>query len=262
MPAQPPAGVERLYVLYCGEGAAKDRSRWSPGFHAGEPITLTNSCYLIKHREGWMLWETGFNEVIASRPEGYPTPVIQWRWRASETLSQQLAEIGVKPEQISRLGFSHAHPDHIGNASLFPQATLYIQKAEYAYLFGPGAKAPTGPANYQKLRENKVQILEGDDDVFGDGSVTILSTPGHTPGHQSLMVRLPKTGTVILTGDAAHFRENFDQRRVPVQNFSKAQTLESMDKIARIAQENHAQLWINHDSEQTARLKMAPAYYD
>jgi glyoxylase-like metal-dependent hydrolase (beta-lactamase superfamily II) len=97
--------------------------------------------------------------------------------------------------------------------------------------------------------------------VFGDGSVRILSTPGHTPGHQSLLVRLPVTGVVVLSGDAAHFEENFAQRRVPGFNFDKEQSVQSMDKLDRIVRSERAQLWINHDSRQNASVDHAPKFY-
>ena len=98
--------------------------------------------------------------------------------------------------------------------------------------------------------------------MFGDGSVTIISTPGHTPGHQSLLVRLPKTGAVVLSGDVAHFKDNWDNRRVPALNTSKEQTLASMQRIADIMAKEHAQLWINHDKPQSDAQKKAPDYYE
>jgi glyoxylase-like metal-dependent hydrolase (beta-lactamase superfamily II) len=261
-PLRNATGIERLYVLYCGEGTAADRSRWSPGVDVGKPITLANSCYLIKHAKGWMLWETGFNESIATMKDGFPTPVLHWRWNGVKSLTGQLADLGLKPADIGHVGFSHAHPDHIGNGSLFATGTLYIQQAEYDFYLGPKAKPPSLPANFDKLRDSKRVTLNGDHDIFGDGSVTIISTPGHTPGHQSLLIKLPKTGAVLLTGDAAHFQENFNQRRSPVQNFNRDQTLQSMDKIASVAAANKAQIWINHDVDQTAKLKKSPAYIE
>jgi glyoxylase-like metal-dependent hydrolase (beta-lactamase superfamily II) len=104
--------------------------------------------------------------------------------------------------------------------------------------------------------------LHGDKDIFGDESLMILSSSGHTPGHQSLLVKLPKTGYVLLTGDAAHFRENWDNPRAPVQNFSKEATLSSIEKLKKIATENNAKVWINHDVSQTTTLKKIPEYYD
>ena len=257
-------GVQRLYVLYCGEGDAPDLSRWTPGVAANvnKPVTLSDSCYLIKHAKGWMLWETGFNEAIVGKPEGFPTPVIQWHWRGPKSLTQQLADIGVKPDDIAYLGFSHAHPDHVGNGSLFTRAQLLIQEPEYDFYFGPKATPPAAPANWSKLRDNPTVKLHGDYDVFGDGSVTILASPGHTPGHQSLLVKLPRTGPVLLTGDAAHYRTNWDTPRAPVQNFDKEATITSLTRLKKVADENHAQVWINHDIAETKALKMSPAYYE
>jgi N-acyl homoserine lactone hydrolase len=258
------SGVERMYVLYCGEGNAPDMARWTPGVAANvnKPITLSNSCYLIKHAKGWMLWETGYSESIVGNANGYPTPVLHWYWRAPKSLTQQLAELGLTPNDIAYVGFSHAHPDHIGNGSLFTRATLFIQESEYDFYLGPKGNPPAAPANYTKLRENPTTKLHGDQDVFGDGSVVILSSPGHTPGHQSLLVKLPKTGPVLLTGDAAHFRDNWDTPRAPVQNFSKEATITSLEKLKKVAAANNAQVWINHDVVQTATLKKSPAYYD
>ena len=252
-------GVERIYVLYCGEGTAPDQGRWSPGVNVGKPMALSNSCYLIKHASGWLLWETGFTQEIAGVANGYPTPVIHWRWTAPKNLIGQLAEIGVAPQDITHLGFTHAHPDHIGNGSLFPTSTLFIQKAEWEFYLGPKGKPPGPPANFARLRNNPTVQLEGDHDVFGDGTVMILATPGHTPGHQSLLVKLPKTGAVVLSGDAAHFKDNYDNRRAPVQNFNRDQTLASMNKLSQVVAAHKAQLWINHDVEQTAKLVKAPA---
>jgi glyoxylase-like metal-dependent hydrolase (beta-lactamase superfamily II) len=107
-----------------------------------------------------------------------------------------------------------------------------------------------------------VTKLEGDKDLFGDGSVTVLSTPGHTPGHQSLLVKLPNTGAIMLSGDAVHFKSNWENRGVPLGNFNKEQTLASMQKLSDILAKEKAQLWINHDKAQRDSLKLAPAFYD
>jgi len=166
----------------------------------------------------------------------------------------QLEALGVKPADITFVAVSHTHGDHIGNVELFPQAMLLVQQAEYDW---PGAnQAPRfHPAH-------PVTKLDGDKDVFGDGSVTILSTPGHTPGHQSLLVKLPKTGTVVLSGDAAHFQANWDNRVVPSMNTDPEQTKASMERIAGILAKDKATLWINHDKAQRDRLQMAPGLYE
>jgi glyoxylase-like metal-dependent hydrolase (beta-lactamase superfamily II) len=174
-------------------------------------------------------------------------------WRRPKTLAAQLDQIGVKPSDIRAMAVSHTHPDHIGNIEMFPTAMLYAQKAEYEW---PGLN------NQPRFKpEHPVTLLEGDHDVLGDGSLVILSTPGHTPGHQSLLVKLPKTGEVLLSGDAVHFQSNWDNRRVPALNFSKEATVFSIEKIAAILEKDHAQLWINHDKAQRDTLKLAPEFY-
>jgi N-acyl homoserine lactone hydrolase len=252
-PARP--GVEKLYILNCGEGTAGDISRWSPGVNEGKSMDFVDSCYLIKHAQGWFLWDTGISDAVATMPNGLaPADPKSVFWRRPKTLAAQLDQLGVKPADIKAMAISHTHPDHIGNVEMFPSTMLYVQKAEYEW---PGAN------NQPRFKvEHPVTKLEGDRDVFGDGSVTILSTPGHTPGHQSLLVKLPSTGAIVLTGDAVHFRENWDNRRVPSMNADKEQTAASMQKIADTLTKEKAQLWINHDKAQRDGQKMAPEFYD
>jgi len=249
------AAVEKLYILNCGEGLAGDISRWSPGVNEGKSMDFVDSCYLIKHAQGWLLWDTGVADAVAAMPSGLaPSDPKSVHWRRPKTLAAQLDQLGVKPSDIKAMAVSHTHPDHVGNVEMFPAVMLYVQKAEYDW---PGAN------NTPRFKpEHPVTKLEGDRDLFGDGSVIILSTPGHTPGHQSLLVKLPNTGAVVLSGDAAHFKENWDNRRVPSNNVDKEQTLASMQKISDVLAREKAQLWINHDKAQRDSLKMAPEFYD
>ena len=252
--AQSKSGVEKLYIINCGEGVSGDISRWSPGVNVGKPQDFSDNCYLIKHAQGWFLWDTGITDAIAAMPQGQaPANPGATHWYRPKTLSGELEKLGVKPTDLKYVAVSHTHPDHIGNVELFPQTMLLVQKAEYEWPspFGPRFKA-----------EHPVTKLDGDRDVFGDGSVTILSTPGHTPGHQSLLVKLPKTGALVLSGDAVHFRDNFDARRVPSMNTDADKTLASMQKIADVMAKEHAQLWINHDKAQRDTLKLAPDFYE
>lgn len=248
-------GVEKLYIMNCGEGVAGDIGRWSPGVNEGQSMDFVDTCYLIKHKQGWFLWDTGIPDAVAAMPNGLaPADPKAVTWKRPKTLASQIEQIGVKPADIKAMGVSHTHPDHIGNVEMFPQATLYVQKAEYDW---PGAnKEPRFKPSHP------VALLTGDKDVFGDGSITILSTPGHTPGHQSLLVKLPKTGAVVLSGDAVHFRDNWDNRRVPSMNANKDQSLASMQKIADTLTREKAQLWINHDKAQRDSQKMSPEFYD
>jgi N-acyl homoserine lactone hydrolase len=250
-----PSGVEKLYVLNCGEGVAGDISRWSPGLNEGKSMDFVDNCYLIKHAQGWFLWDTGIPDAVAAMPNGLPSADPKAvTWHRPKTLASQLEQIGVKPSDVKAMAVSHTHPDHIGNVEMFPTAMLYVQKAEYDW---PGAN------NEPRFKpSHPVTKLEGDRDVFGDGSLTILSTPGHTPGHQSLLVKLPHTGAVVLTGDAVHFKSNWENRGVPSNNFSKELTLASMQKLSDTLTAQKAQLWINHDKAQRDGLKLAPEFYD
>jgi glyoxylase-like metal-dependent hydrolase (beta-lactamase superfamily II) len=252
---QAKAGLERLYILNCGEGVAGDIGRWSPGVNEGKSMAFVDNCYLIKHSQGWMLWDTGVADTIAAMPNGQVPPDPKaTHWRRPKTLESQLDALGVKSADLKYLAISHTHPDHIGNVELFPQTMLLVQKAEYEW------PNPLGGGRFKA--EHPVTKLEGDHDVFGDGSVTILATPGHTPGHQSLLLKLPKTGALLLSGDAVHFKDNWDNRRVPAMNTDKEKTLASLQRIADVLAKEKAQLWINHDKAQRDSLKMSPDYFE
>ena len=249
-----PSGDERLYILNCGEGVAGDISRWSPGVNVGQSMDFVDSCYLIRHRQGWLLWDTGLADAVAAMPDGLrPADPRAILWRRPKTLAAQLDQLGVKPADIQYVVVSHSHPDHIGNIDMFLQSTLLVQKAEYEGPAGSPPRFKTGLA---------VTEIEGDRDVFGDGSITVIATPGHTAGHQSLLVKLPKTGAVLLSGDAVHFKDNWDSRRVPSINFNAEQTSASMQKIADIIAREKAQLWINHDKAQRDAQRLSPAFYE
>src|SRR6266849_4468618 len=210
-------GLERLYVLDCGQNIGKDQSRWSPGVNEGKSIEFSDNCYLIRHAKGWLLWDTGIPAAVAAMPDGMVV--------ANGAITQRRAK------------------------------TPAAQGAEYEW-------AMTQPVKPAFAATQPIEKLTGDRDVFGDGSVMILSTPGHTPGHQSLLVVLAKSGPVLLSGDAVHFRDNWENRRVPSMNFNREQTVASMQRIASVLETRKAQLWINHDKAQSAQLRYAPAFYE
>jgi N-acyl homoserine lactone hydrolase len=246
--------VDRLYVIDCGWARAADQSLWSPGVNVGVPIDFSDNCYLIHHSsEGYLLWDTGITDRLVALPEGQTVPSIGQTWHRSQTLLAALAALGVRPADVRYVAISHWHPDHTGNVSEFPDATVIVQKAEWDY----AQQLPLKPFSSVK----KMQLLEGDKDLFGDGSVVVLSTPGHTPGHQSLFVHLEKSGNVVLSGDVAHFQSNWDSRRIPGFNSDKAQSAASMEKIARVLEDKHAQLWINHDKPSSDLRRHAPEFY-
>ena len=253
--AQAQAGqVDRLYVIDCGQGHAGDQSRWSPGVNVGVPVDFADNCYLIHHStEGYLLWDTGVTDrladpLVAAAAKG---PLI---WHRNETLLGALAEVGLKPSDIHYVVISHLHPDHTGNVDEFPNATLIMQKTEWEAVAAMAQK----PFN----QDHTHLLVDGDKDLFGDGSLTVLSTPGHTPGHESLLVHLQKTGYVVLSGDLAHFQSNWENKIVPSINYDKAASLASMEKIAKILAEKHAQLWINHDKPSSDARRHAPQFYE
>ena len=254
-PSGAQSGIERLHVLDCGQNVGRDQSRWTPGVNEGKAIEFSDNCYLIRHAKGLLLWDTGVPDAVATMPDGMVVGGGAITYRRAKTLAAQLAELGVKPADVTYVAVSHTHGDHVGNLGLFPTSTILIQGAEYDWAMG----LPTKPAF---VATQTIQKLAGDRDVFGDGSVVILSTPGHTPGHQSLLVVLPKTGALVLSGDAVHFRDNWEQRRVPSMNTSREQTLASLERIAGVLAERKATLWINHDKAQSATLRYAPASYE
>ncbi len=259
-----PASVERIYVIECGENHVKDLSRWTPGVNVGKALVFGDYCYLIKHAQGWMLWDSGNPDRYAAMPNGFTAapnaPVTAYM---KKPLAESLRQIGVAPADIKFFAMSHSHNDHSGNANLFGASTLLIQTAEYDAVFGPEAQKFNLPAaNFEQLRNAKTIKLNGDYDVFGDGSVVIKSTPGHTPGHQSLVVRLPKTGPVILSGDMVHLLYSWDNRVVPGFNFNIEQSGRSIDAMKEFAAKTGAKIWINHDKEQQAAIPKAPAWVE
>jgi glyoxylase-like metal-dependent hydrolase (beta-lactamase superfamily II) len=256
--------VQRLYVFNCGESTVEDISRWTPGVNVGKAGAFSANCYVIQHARGLMLWDSGINDAVAGMSAGFQRNKVSPRYTLRKPFREQLAQIGIEPTSIAHIAFSHTHGDHVGNANLFTNGTLYIQQAEYDAAFGPDAvtKWNFEVASYDKLRTNKTVTLNGEHDVFGDGSVLIISTPGHTPGHQSLLVRLPKTGPIILSGDMVHLQENWTARRVPSFNYDVEQSRSSMEKIAAIMRDTGAELWINHDKAQSDRRAKAPAYIE
>jgi N-acyl homoserine lactone hydrolase len=262
------AGVaEKLLRLDCGRSLANDESVWTPGENVGRSIEFSSTCWLIKHGSEWLLWDTGVPESALNDPRGWSTLPKLIVYHLDRTLTDQFAEIGLKPRDIGRVAISHTHGDHIGNMGLFPNSTILMQQAEYSWINsgdGPNDNVNQLMALARKLlgTPKNLQLIDGDTDVFGDGSVTLVSTPGHTPGSQSLLVHLKNSGFIILSGDVVHSQENFEKNRVPSLNTNKADSIASMEKVREIIAMYKATLFINHDKKQTDTLKLLPAFYD
>lgn len=254
--------IDRLYPINGGLAVAPDRSVYTPGKWIGERAPLPCNAYLIRRGGEWILWDTGISDGVA-KASGGEIIAHDIRGIVARTVECQLEDIGVAPADIGTVILSHAHFDHAGNAALFPGATWYVQRREHEAMFGNDPdRYGYVPTLYDVLRRARVELMDGDFDVFGDGSLRVLFTPGHTPGHCSLLVRLAHTGPILLTADVAHDRYNLDHRCVPTINSDAQATRDSMERIVAVAREEGAALWINHDIVQTATIPHAPAYVD
>lgn len=258
---QKTATVERMYVIDCGENHARDLSPWTPGENVGKPHVFGNHCYLIKHASGWLLWDSGNPDRLAMMPGGQSNPRGTLTAFMTKPLAESLKEIGVGAGDIAHFAMSHSHGDHSGNANLFAGSTIYMQRTEYDVVFGPEPqKYNFIAANFEKLRGAKFVKLEGEHDVFGDGSAVIKPAPGHTQGHQVLVVRLPKRGLVLLSGDMVHLMFSWERNIVPGFNFDVELSRRSIAAMKDYVAKTGAQIWINHDKEQHASIPKAPAY--
>jgi N-acyl homoserine lactone hydrolase len=268
LPDPTKAGVaERLYRLDCGHSLANDESVWTPGENVGRDIEFSSTCWLIKHGKEWLLWDTGVPESALGDPKGWSTLPKLIVYHLDKSLTDQLAEIGLKPRDIGYVAISHTHGDHIGNMALFPDSTVMLQRAEYSWIHsadGPNDNVNQLMALARTLlgKPKNLRLIDGDTDVFGDGSVTLVSTPGHTPGHESLLVHLKNAGFIVLSGDVVHLQGNFAKNIVPSLNTDKAESIASMDRVRQLIAMYKAKLFINHDKSETDKLKLIPAFYD
>jgi glyoxylase-like metal-dependent hydrolase (beta-lactamase superfamily II) len=216
---------------------------------------LVDSCYLIRNGDRLLLWDAGLPDSLIGRT--YDTPMQSLTLR--RTLLDQLAEIGVSPGQIEALGVSHWHFDHVGQAPHFQSARLLIGKKDAEAL----RSSPTADADSRDALKHwldghgKIELVSGDKDVFGDGRVIMLDTPGHTDGHHALLVRL-ESGPVLLSGDLYHFSEQVPNRGVPGFNLNRADTLASMSRFEEIAANLGARIIIQHEPADVGKLPAFP----
>ena len=257
--AQKPAPV-KLYIFDCGH-----LKSGNPQPLLDRGITTTDmsvAAYLIVHPRGTLLWDSGVIPDELVKPEG----TVEARATVKTTISGQLKAIGYKPSDISYLALSHNHYDHSANGNEFASSTWLVQKAERDFMFPekPAEKQINGADRWSALKNAKTKILDGDYDVFGDGTVVIIATPGHTPGHQSLFVKLAKTGPVVLSGDLYHYpSERTLKDFTPFGNLGTPdKEVASKAKMEKLLKDKKATLWIQHDIIQFATLKKSPQYYE
>ena len=263
---QPPQSL-RLYVLDCGiiTPANVDPYGLKPSEVAN--MNMVTPCFLIAHPRGSLMWDTG--QIPDSAFKDGVSPQKLNAFTVDRPLLPQLAAIGYTPANITYLGLSHYHLDHVANASLFAGSTWIVQKGDRDPILAPRPAGPPvmggvpDPKNFEGLANSKTIVLNGEDhDVFGDGTVVIKSTPGHTAGHQALFLKLANTGNVLLSGDLYHYPEEITYKKIPSFDSNKEQTVKSREMIEEFVKQNHAQLWIQHDYTSGIKRKIAPAFYD
>ena len=247
--AQAPAEVT-LTRIDCGTDAAPRNvgERFSDTFaHKDLKLTFTFSCYLIKHGNDYMVWDTGF--APGSNPNAPKVGIVD-----------RLKELNVTPDQVKYVGISHFHGDHTGQLDPFKTATLLIGKGDWDGLTATPPMQGATVAGFKSWidEKRKVEPLAGDKDVFGNGSVVMLRTPGHTPGHSVLLVRLKDMGPVVLSGDLVHFRENSEGTGVPWFNVDRAQSVASIERVKQIVANLKATLIIQHDMRDIGKLPAFP----
>ncbi len=250
----------RLYLFDCG----RIRLPSVEGFGLTDEETgvreLAVPCYMVEHELGRLLWDGGLPSTVAAAGDWVDQGAMQLR--LDRTLEDQLADLGLGMSDFDYVAFSHLHFDHVGVANEIESGMLLIQRTEFEAGFSRDVTTPGfDPSLYSELESRRRRRLDGDFDVFGDGRVRILSAPGHTPGHQALLVDLA-SGPVLLSGDLYHFRFSYENRRVPEFNVDRDATLASMDKIEEVLEETGAELWIEHELAAFEALAKSPAYHE
>ena len=253
----------QLYVFNCGDFRFPSVENFSIGDDETTVRELVVPCYIIDHPRGTLLWDGGLPSAIANISGWQRDPETGVQVRMQQTLQSQLLEmdLGFDLTSINLAAFSHIHYDHVGVANELTNAKWLVQRGDYEVVAKGGTVPAYDPALLAEIKKRPTQVLDGDYDVFGDGKVRLISATGHTPGHQVLYVELADFGPLMLSGDLYHFRLSRDQRRVPMFNVDKNQTLAAMDKVEALVAETGATFWIEHDVALFETLKLAPNFY-
>jgi glyoxylase-like metal-dependent hydrolase (beta-lactamase superfamily II) len=250
----------RLYAIDCGRIQVSDMGAFADtGELDGREVPVVAPCFLVRHPKGTLLWDTGLPDQLAGKG---PVKNGIFELSVKAPIADQLAQIGLTPAAVDLLAFSHMHFDHTGKANAFPGATWILNKDELAYATAQPAPLGVDATTFSAHAAATTRMIAGDHDVFGDGTVQILKSPGHTPGHGVLLVKLRKAGYVVLSGDLFHLRENREHRRVPALNVSRADTLASIDRIEKIAGNRKARFVVQHDVQDFESLPRFPAYLE
>jgi N-acyl homoserine lactone hydrolase len=260
--SRPPApATPRIYVFENGEIKGLDPALFNFKREELKEADFVITSYLIVHPRGTLMFDSGGVADSMFKPDG--APVTEGVMSASKPLLPQLAAAGYDVKDIDYFALSHYHSDHTANANLFAGATWIVQKAERDFMFADKPAGIIKRDTYESLRNAKTKVLDNEDfDVFGDGSVVIMSAPGHTPGHQVVAVKLAHAGTIVLGGDLYHYPEERATGRTPTFEYDAEQSKVSRARIEQYLKDTHAALWIEHDKATHAALPKAPKFVD
>jgi glyoxylase-like metal-dependent hydrolase (beta-lactamase superfamily II) len=216
-----------------------------------------------------VIFDTGNNDKTITNAEGWWGPLAKGfglKMTANDAMDAQLAKIGLKTTDIKFVVLGHMHLDHAGNMSRFPNATFVIQNDELKAAFwpDPGYSIYYIPGDFEDAKKYNIVRLDGDLDLFGDRSIEIRRAPGHTPGSQFAVVRLPKTGTVVLTSDVVYLKESLEKNLIPPipGTWSPMGMYEGYQKVRAVRDGEGAQVFFAHDPEVFKATKQAPQYYE
>lgn len=260
----------RLYVL---DGGFFSGGNISSYFNLKkEELSETRTavpCFLIVHPNGTLIWDVGALPDDDFKDGGSPFSMswapesLNVRLNLTKTLQSQLREIGFQSSDITYLAHSHLHGDHTANSNQFAESIWLVRQVEYDIMFSDKPPLFCDQKHYEKLKySKKVFITTNEFDVFGDGKVIIRYAPGHTPGHQLLVLKLANTGNVMLSGDLYHFPEERKLNRLPIIEFNKEQSFASRAFVEDYCKKTNTDLWIQHDFTANAKLKKLPLFYD
>jgi N-acyl homoserine lactone hydrolase len=258
----------RLYCFQTGY-IVMDKSMLTAWRDIGTIVTVPIPFFLIQHPKGNLLYDTGLPKQLVSDSRSYwgdmLVDILHPALKEEDYCVNHLAGMGIKPGDIKYVVQSHLHLDHTGGVMDFPDATVFVQRKEieWAYTADPTMKMIYNRGDFDHPHI-KYRYIEGWNqnpfDVFGDGSVRILFTPGHTPGHQSLLVDLPETGRVLLTGDACYTLQNLEEEVMPGVAWNLEETRKSIEMIRHLGTTG-VRIFIGHDPEVWATYRKAPEYY-
>jgi N-acyl homoserine lactone hydrolase len=248
----------RLYAMTCGQ-LTGPLGFFLEGTH-GE-LTAPIPSYLIEHPKGTVLFDTGMHPDCqhdpASRVAAQIVEHFRFHFSEGEEVSARLRAIEREPEDIDLIVNSHLHFDHAGGNALIPNATVVVQRSEWQAGQDPDIAAALAfdPRDYDI--GHKMKLVDGEHDLFGDGSVVLLPTPGHTPGHQSLKLRLD-SGEIVLAADACYLCRTLRERHLPGMTHDREQMLQSLDRLEGL-EKGGARIFFGHDPEFWRGVKQAPA---